>query len=99
MRGKGNWPASNMALPWCSYSKNYVFGDNKTVVEGSTRPQSKHHKCHIAVSFRRVREAIAAKIIDFYHIGGEINPADILSKHWGYTQVLTMFQALLFWQG
>ena len=32
-------------------------------------------------------------------LGGDINPADILSKHWGYQQVWPMLQALLFWQG
>ena len=30
---------------------------------------------------------------------GAINPADILSKHWGYTQVKTMLKAILFWEG
>jgi len=32
-----------------------------------------------ALSFHRVREAIAAKIIGFYHISGEINTADLSS--------------------
>ena len=76
--------------------KSYVFGDNKTMLESGTRPQYKLQKCHTALSFHRVREAIAAKIIGFYHISGEINPADILSKRWGYTQVWTMLQPCCF---
>jgi hypothetical protein len=30
---------------------------------------------------------MATGIASIYHIPGEINPADILSKHWGYSQV------------
>ena len=44
-------------------------------------------------------KAVTSKIIKFFHIDGAINPADILSKHWGYPQVWPMLQALLFWQG
>ena len=80
-------------------AKSYVFGDIKTVVSSGTRTQPKLHKLHTALSFHWVTEAIAANIIVFYLISGEINPADILSMHWGYTQVCTMLQPLLFWQG
>jgi hypothetical protein len=78
---------------------SYMFGDNKTVVESSTRPHAKLHKRHMALSFHRVREAIAAKIIAFYHVDGVRNPADILSKHWGYQQVWKLLRPLMFWQG
>jgi hypothetical protein len=42
------------------------------------------HERHMALSFHRVREAITAKSIAFYHVDGVRNPADILSKHWGH---------------
>ena len=61
---------------------SYMFGDNDRVVNGSVTSQGNIHKRHVALSFRRVREAIAAKIISYQFIGGKINPADILSKHW-----------------
>jgi hypothetical protein len=61
-------------------SRSYMLGDNKTVVESSIRPHAKLHKRHMALSFHRVREAIAAKIIGFYHVDGVRNPTDILSK-------------------
>jgi hypothetical protein len=53
----------------------------------------------MALSFHRVREAIAAKIIGFYHVNGVQNPAadHILSKHWGYQQVWKSLRPLLFW--
>ena len=79
-------------------ANSYVFGDNKAKVESGSRPQSKLHKCHTSLSFHPVREAIAVKIIGFYHMRGEINPADLLSKHCDYTQFWTMLQPLLFWQ-
>ena len=78
--------------------RTIMFGDNKSVVDSSTKPHAVLHKRHTALSFHRVREAIASKIIAFHHINGNINPADILSKHWGYQQVWPMLQALLFWQ-
>jgi len=47
----------------------------------------------------RVREAIASGMIGFYFITGDINPADILSKHWGYSQIWDQLKTLLFWKG
>ena len=32
----------------------------------------------------------------FMHIDGQKNPADIMSKHWGYTQVWPQLRTLLF---
>jgi hypothetical protein len=80
-------------------SKTYMFGDNKSVVDSSVKPHASLNKRHTALSFHRVREAIAAGILTFQHINGAVNPADILSKHWSYQQIWPMLQALLFWQG
>ena len=68
-------------------SKSYMFGDNKTVVDSSTIPEAKIQKRHVILSFHRVREAIASGIINFVHVDGDNNPADILSKHWGYQKI------------
>jgi hypothetical protein len=54
---------------------------------------------HNALSYHRVREAIAAKIIKFFHIDGKMNPADVLSKHTGYADSWPLIQPLLFWRG
>lgn len=64
-----------------------MFGDNKSVVDSSMTPHGKTHKRHIALSFHRVREAIAANTINYQFIDSGINPADILSKHWGYSDI------------
>ena len=79
--------------------KSYMFGDNRSVVDSSTIPQSKLNKRHTALSFHRVREAIAAKVLYFYFVSGESNPADMLSKHWGYQQIWPALRAILFWEG
>ena len=78
---------------------SWMFGDNESVVNSSAQPHAKLHKRHTALSFHRVREAIAAGIVGFFHIPGDSNPADVLSKHWGYQQVWQLLQPLLFWQG
>jgi hypothetical protein len=46
-----------------------------------------------------VREAIASGMVVFHHMPGEINPSDVLSKHWGYTELWSRIKALLFWKG
>ena len=38
-------------------------------------------------------------MVKFYHISGDINPADILSKHWGHSQAYAMLRPLLFYRG
>jgi hypothetical protein len=67
--------------------KSYMFGDNKSVVDSSMQLHAKLHKRHTMLSFHRVREAIASSIVGFFYVPEDINPADILSKHWGYSQV------------
>ena len=75
-----------------------MFGD-KTVVNSGSLPHVKLHKRHTRFSYQCVREAIASGMVKFYHIPGEINPADILSKHWGHQQIWKQLQPLHFWQG
>ena len=38
-------------------------------------------------------------MIAFYYVYGGYNPADILSKHWSYTQIWGLFQPLLLLMG
>ena len=79
--------------------KYYMFGDNESVVNSVSIPHTKLHKRHIALSFHRVREAIAAGVISYKFLPGKDNPADMLSKYWGYQQVWKLLQPILFWQG
>jgi hypothetical protein len=67
--------------------KSYMFGDNKSVADSSMQLNAKLHKQHTLLSFHRVREAVDAGMLGFFFLPGNVNPADILSKHWGYTQI------------
>ncbi|KAG7358361.1 hypothetical protein IV203_014949 [Nitzschia inconspicua] len=80
-------------------TSSMLFGDNEAVVNSSIDPNAKQHKRHTALSFHRVREAIASGMVKFCHVPGNINPADVLSKHWGHSDVWRQLQALLFWKG
>ena len=79
--------------------KSYMFGDNKSVVNSSTKPHSKLHKIHNALSFHCVCEAIASKFVNFTFLDRKYNPADVMRKHWGYQQVWTMLNLILFFYG
>jgi len=57
-----------------------VLCDNKGVVLNTTLPSSTLKKKHNAISYHRVREAVAAGIARVYHIDGKDNMADILTK-------------------
>ena len=83
-----------------SFNKtSYMFGDNKTVVDSGSLPDAEPHKRHTMLSYHCIHEAIASGMVKFFHIPGEINPADILSKHWGHWQIWKQLQPLLFWKG
>ena len=47
------------------------------------------------MAFHRVREAIAAKIIDFHWIKSECNLGEMLSKHWEHSKIFPMIRKLL----
>ena len=79
--------------------KSYVFGDNETVIKGATQPHDKLHKRHNMLSFHFVREAISRGFIQFTHIPGKENPSDIMSKHWGYSDIWHLLKPMLFWEG
>jgi hypothetical protein len=77
-----------------------MFGDNESVINSSTQPHSKLHKRHNALSFHRVREAIASGYVVLTYLPGKFNPADILSKHWGYYQTIwPILKPILFFHG
>jgi hypothetical protein len=59
---------------------SYMFGDNGSIVMSSTMPDSQLNCRHLALSYHYVREAIASGMVAFYHMPGEINSSDVLSK-------------------
>ena len=75
---------------------------NESVVNSATQPyDAKLHKQHKALLFHRVWEEIASGVfLVFTHIPGENNPANILSKHWGYSSVWhRMLRTIMFIDG
>jgi hypothetical protein len=79
--------------------RTMMFGDNQSVVTNSILPHSALNRRHLALAYHKVREAVASNMLNFYHIDGTTNPADIMSKIWGFQQVWPQLKALLFWRG
>ena len=69
------------------------------MVKSGSIPHSTLSKRHHALAYHFTREAVATGLVSFYHIDGDKNPSDILSKHWGHSQVYPMLRPLLFYQG
>ena len=79
--------------------KSYMLGDNNSVVTSSAIPQSILNKRHNMLSYHRVREAIAAKILEFHWWASDQNRSDILSKPWEHTKVKDTIRELFDYQG
>jgi hypothetical protein len=75
---------------------SYMFGDNASVITSSTIPHSALGKRHNALSYHRVREAIAAGVLCLFHMDGKHNPADILTKFKPHHEAWPLVQPLLF---
>ena len=78
--------------------KAYMFGDNKSVVMSSTISHSILNKRHNMLSYHRVRESIAGKILEFNWCSSSQNRSDILSKHWDYKKVKDTVRELFDYQ-
>jgi len=74
-----------------------VLGDNVSVINSAAIPYSKMHKRWVALSYHRVRYAVAAGIVNIHHIAGKKNPSNILSKHWDLPSLWNTMKPLLFW--
>ena len=73
-----------------------MYGDNNAVVLNTTLPSSQLKKKHCAIAYHRVREAMAAGIIEFFHVPSEENVADILTKPLGNQAFHRLAAPLLF---
>jgi hypothetical protein len=77
----------------------WMFGDNESVVKSSTIPSSTLNKRHNALSFHRVREAMASMMLYFLNLPGAENCADLLTKFLPYPVAKKFLEPLLFWRG
>ena len=65
----------------------------------TTIPHSQLSKRWNALSYHRVREAVAAGIVRFEHINSEQNTADFLTKNLPRYAMKDHVEPLLFWKG
>ena len=63
---------------------DYVWGDNKSMIDSSTIPKARLHKRHNILSFHYVRSMISQGYINLQHLASELNFADVLTKNWSY---------------
>jgi len=87
----------SMGVPIESFT--WLLGDNKSVVTSSTIPHSTLNKRHQALSYHKVRLAIAGGYVKFCHIDGNQNPADIFTKFLPFPTLWAFVKPLLFWRG
>jgi hypothetical protein len=78
--------------------QSFMFGGNQAVVNNIDITHSCLSKQHNSLSYHRVREAIAAKALNYYWLDGKNNSAEIVSKHWAYFQIWHMLQPFSFTQ-
>jgi len=57
-----------------------IFGDNKSVITNATIPTSTLKKKHNSIAYHRVREAVAAGIVQIAKVHTSDNLADLLTK-------------------
>ena len=76
---------------------SYIFGDNKSVVDSCSILEHNLKKRHHALSYHRVREAIASNVVRYHHISGEENPADVLTKFLLHSKWWPLMKPLLHW--
>ena len=75
---------------------SYIFGDNKAIVDSASIPEY-NLKRHHALWFHRVPEAVASKIVKYYHIKGDDNPADVLTKFLPHHKWWPLMKPFLHW--
>ena len=80
-------------------TKAYMFGYKNSVVTSSTIPQSILNKRHNMLSYHRLREAIAAKILVFHWCSSDQNRSDILNNHWEHAKVKETIRELFDYHG
>ena len=76
-----------------------MFGNNKSVVTSSMIPHLTLGKCWNALSYHHMREAVAGGWVQFEHISGKENPANILTKPLPWFSLKVFVEPLLLWKG
>ena len=72
-----------------------VFCDNKSVVTNATFPTSTLKKKHNSIAYHRVREAVAAGVLQIAKVHTSENLADLLTKSLAGPQLKQLIQKIL----
>ena len=75
---------------------SWIFGDNLSVVNSSTLPRVKLQKRSHLFNYHRLREAQACVILNFVHMDGKENPADILTTFCSSREGYELLKPLIF---
>ena len=78
---------------------SWMLGDNQSVLTSSNIPHSTMSKRWVALSYHRVRCAIAHGIVRFCHVDTKNNVSDVCTKALGFVALWPFIQPLLFWKG
>ena len=73
-----------------------LLGDNKKIILNTTIPSSVLKKNYCAVSYHKVREMIAAKVLRFASINSVDNYVDVLTKPLASKAFKNLIDPLLF---
>ena len=72
-----------------------VFGDNKSVITNATVPTSTLKNKHNSIAYHRVREAVAAGVLQIAKVHTSENLADLLTKPLTGAQLKPLIQKIL----
>ena len=73
-----------------------AFRDSYTIIQQSNVPKSKLMKCWNALAFPCMQEAVTLGFLELFHIPGNENPTDFLTKFLGYQEAILYLCPLLF---
>ena len=77
---------------------SWMFGDNQAAVNGSSVPSGQLKKRENVLNCHRVREAAAAGCVNFVHMPGKENPADMCIKPRSSREWCQLMKPLTFWR-
>jgi hypothetical protein len=72
-----------------------TYGDNEASIHNATRFTACLKRKHNAISYLRVRECVAAGVIDLVHLSTELNYADQLTKGLSAAQLAALRDPIL----
>ena len=77
----------------------WVFGDNQSMINSSMLPEGRLTKRASALSFHRVREQVCMGVVYLFHIAGNLNITDCMTKFLSARMLHPLIQPVLFRKG